>query len=127
MSTYVRVLLLVYYLLYSVIYMGFLLHRSISPVIFQYLPRYIALLVVLAIPFVVALYIKSIGWKGLIYSLLPVFALLVITYLGCSTHYSLKQEHLFDKQAISNRSHSFSETSGSSWLLFAQIGQNCFW
>lgn len=93
-------LLFAFYLVYSLIYAGWLPHRSISPVILRYSASYFSFLLVMAtvffLPVVVRLYARRVGWKGLKYSILVVSIFSLIIYVISGVWYYYTEEHLFD-------------------------------
>jgi len=92
--------IVIYYLIFSFFYIGFLFHNSTNPVVYTYSLSYSVFLIILALgfflPLIVRLLIKRIGAKNLIFSLIPLFILLVIVYFVSSLNYYYSQTHFFD-------------------------------
>lgn len=91
---------LAYYLAYSFLYAGWLVHRSSEPVIFSYSTRYVAFLIVMASPYFVPsllrLFNKKVGLRALHFALVPAVILVCVLYLAFSLCYYHTQQHLFD-------------------------------
>jgi len=92
--------ILIYYLSYSAIYMGWLFHRSLSPTVLCYSTSYFLFLAGMSffffLPIIISVCVKRIGLKNLFFGLSPVFILLFLLYFGFSIRYYYTQEHLFD-------------------------------
>ena len=94
------ILIIAYYVVYSLIYSGWLLHKSIKPVVFNYSLTYFFFLVAMALffllPGVISFYVQRLGRKGLGYSLVGMFGLLFTLHMFAAIHYYYTQRHLFD-------------------------------
>lgn len=93
-------LLIIYYLVYSFIYIGWISHHSLSPTIFRYSKSYFAFLAVMSsgflLPVFLSICLKRFGRKTVSHLILNFAILLFALYFVFSLHYYYTQEHLFD-------------------------------
>lgn len=91
---------LVYYIIYALVYAGWLFHRSINPEIFIYSKSYFLFLSIMTMPFflplVIAFYRKHIGLKGAGYAFIIAALVLFVIYFISAQIYYYTQCHHFD-------------------------------
>ena len=96
-NLFIRIL---YYLVWMLVYAGWVFHRSINPAILNYSVGYFSFLIIAAVPFllpfVVRTYVRYVGWRGFKYSAAIIFLVFFIIYFVGSQWYYLGQKHLFD-------------------------------
>ncbi|MDA2916236.1 hypothetical protein MYX64_05260 [Nitrospinae bacterium AH_259_B05_G02_I21] len=97
MRRYAKPLLLVtFYIVYAIIYAGWLVYGPQIPPVFEYSQPYSFFLIVMAsgffLPLILLLYARYVGWKGLGFSLLP----LGVVYVAFAMYYYYTQHHSFD-------------------------------
>ncbi|MDV2503516.1 MAG: SGNH/GDSL hydrolase family protein [bacterium] len=97
MRRYAKPLLLVtFYIVYAIIYAGWLVYGPHIPPVFEYSQAYSFFLIVMAsgffLPLILLLYARYVGWKGLGFSLLP----LGVVYVAFAMYYYYTQHHSFD-------------------------------
>lgn len=95
-----KLFLVLYYLVFAIFYLGFVLHRSSNPKIFQYsLPYLLFIFVLLSgilIPHALNILIKRHGRRKILFAILPVVVLVLIVYSFFSILFKAKQEYRFD-------------------------------
>ncbi len=91
---------LVFHSAYSVVFVGFLFHRSNEPVFFTYSTGYLVFLGLLALPFLGPTLLRwvagKIGVRNLMFSLTPVAGLLAVGYLVAHFYYDYTTTYPFD-------------------------------
>lgn len=94
-----RPLVLIYYGVYACIYVGWLFHRSVDPVIFQYSAKYVPFLVLMTFPFfmppVVLRYKNRFGNRAFLV-LAPLLGVSIVSYLIVSLFWAHSQLRVFD-------------------------------
>lgn len=102
-----NIIILIYYLAYLFISLGWFFYKSADPAIFCYSWRYLLFLILISmfffLPSIIRIYLKSIGGKGAFYSLIIFLVFLSVAYLVFSVIYyrvsyrlQAQSEHLFD-------------------------------
>jgi len=94
------ILRLLFYVVYGVIYAGLLFHRSDQPLIYWYSGRYIAVLLLALLPFLLptafAALRKLYGTKTLMFGMIPAATLLLLVYIFAHIYFDYTREYRFD-------------------------------